>query len=494
MERSFTVACCHSKEQVPSMPANKPSHAWKGLGTIFVRGTRQMTELVVAHVAENTRVEEFRLFLRTSYRSGVVARADFVFLFAPNALSAPILNVIHDEDHNFHRLLSMVSRDDAVDGITTNSSLLTSTSPSTHVFSNSSVSTFNVNAYRRGNSENASSSQPFWGSHTTNHSQSNESDDRMTFKWGSMVGFHTSELNADDTLQGFFDHPPIMLTRWPCYQMLLGIVRHRFKHVLLTDVSGVAMLRDPFTLATRRKLGLYLSLEDRAWGASNAGVLGVNVSTSNAANSESVSTSRRDRVTLSSTSRAALRKQTNAQLNVHQRGVGGKRRARKSAAVGGLYERVYGKRMWSTLEEFERRKKLVNSGVIMGDIHQIRGLANAMVTEIVRVAVERANRDAFPDSVLLSYLLHKSSSVLGKRVLEHLHLLENGESFVHSLIGSQQPSLFSKRSRSAYAMVQGSRKSKRWCNAALVIHSDICTSPADAVVYIDCAFYTNKLS
>ncbi|KAI5085090.1 hypothetical protein GOP47_0001259 [Adiantum capillus-veneris] len=493
VEHSFSVTCCRSKGVVPSPHADKPLHAWKGLGTVFLRGTRAMSELVVAHIAENTRPEELRLFLRTSYRSGVLARADLVFLFDSNALLSSMLDVIYEENHSFHRLLRMSSKDgdqgQSIINASTPSSLQMSSS-------NTTISTLNINAYRKSSSENESSSQPFWGYHTTNCSQNCQSDAMMLFRWGSMVGFDTLELNADDTLAGFFDHPPVMLRRWPCYQMLLGMVRHRFKHVLLTDVSGVAMLQDPFALATRRKVGLYLSLEDRTWGASSAAILGVNVSTLHADYSESMSANRRDRVTLSSTNRAVLRRQNNGHLDVHQRGVGAKRRLRRGTGVGGLYERVYGKRMWSALEEFERRKKLVNSGVILGGIHQIRGLANVMVTEIVRVAMQRTNRDTFPDSVLLSYLLHKSSSVLGKRVLDHLHLLDNGESFVHSLVGSQQSSLFLKRnSRAGYAMIQGNHKSKRWGTAALVINSDICASPADAKVYIDCALqYRNKFS
>ncbi|MCO5607444.1 hypothetical protein L7F22_061640 [Adiantum nelumboides] len=488
VEHSFSVACCRPKGPVPSPHADKPSHAWKGLGTVFVRGTRAMSELIVAHIAENTRVEELRLFLRTSYRSGVLARADLVFIFDSNGLPAPMLNVIYEEEHSFRKLLGMVSRGDQGQSIT-NSSIATLASSFTHPSSsNATISTFNVNAYRKASSENESSAQPFWGSHMSNHSQSNNSsDDTMLFRWGSLVGFDTLELNADETLEGFFDHPPVMLRRWPCYQMLLGMVRHRFRHVLLTPVSGIAMLRDPFAMGTRRKLGLYLSLEDRTWGASNAAMLGVDVSILNAGESESMSASRHDRAALSTSSRTFLRRQSNAHLSVNQRGAGARKRSRKGASAGGLYERVYGKHMWSALEDFERRKKLVNSGVIMGGIHQIRGLANAMVTETVRVAMQRANREAFPDSVLLSYLLHKSSSVLGKRVLDHLHTLDNGESFVHSLIGSQQPSLFLKRTSRAYAMIQGNHKTKRWGNAAQAIHWDICASPADAKVYFDCA-------
>eukprot|EP00250_Pteridium_aquilinum_P003668 c13978_g1_i1 orf=142-1947(-) len=479
-------ACCDQKGG-QSAHVIKPTPALKGLGTVFTRGTKAMSDLVVAHITESTQLEDLRMFLRTLYRSGVIARADMVFLFDSNALPVSMVDIICEENHNFHKLLHVLFSGDEHSHNVANSSFSTSSSSTslppltTHVFSNASISPFN--AYKKASTENeATNTQTFWG--CANLSRGNRSDNEAQLGWGSVVGFSALELNPDDTLEGFLDHPPLTLRRWACYQMLLGMVRHRFKHILLTDVSGVAILGDPFAMV-RRKQGLYLSLEDRAWGASNAMELGVNFSLLNA-DSENDSPQRgglgHSRGTLSS-SKAATKRQLFAQLDVHQKG---RRRARKGAAAGGLYERVYGKRMWSSLEEFEKRKKLVNSGAIVGGIHQIRGLANTMVTEIVKVALERAKRDAFPDNVLLSYLLHKSSSVLGKRVLDHLHLLDNAESFVHSLIGSQQSSLFLKRTMEAYPMIQGHCRSRRWGKAAQAIHEDICSSPADAMVYTDC--------
>lgn len=472
------------KVQKVAVP-NKVAPALKGLGTVFIRGTKVMSELVVAHITEDTQLEDLRLFFRGLYRSGVMARADVVVLFAWNALPVYMVNLINEENSSFHKLLqfsSSESNDVHTDG--------PASSPSP-TQSAASISPFNIDAYKKASAENELTSQPFWGSRVGNLSHGNRSDGAMQqFVWGSIIGFDASELNPDDTLQGFFDHPPVELRRWACYQMLLGMVRHRFKHVLLTDVSGVAILGDPFALA-RRRMGLYLALEDRAWGAANTVELGVKLRALNA-DSDDKSLCQddvaRNRPLRPSSKTAHAKKQPNAQPDValHQRGIGVRRRVRRGALAGGLYERVYGKQMWSTLEEFERTKKLVNSGAIVGGIHQIRGLANSMVTEIVKVALERTNRDAFPDSVLLSYLLHKSSSVLGKRVLDHLYLLDNAGSFVHSLSGSLQSSFFSKRSRAAYPMIQGNSKSKRWFTVAELINYDICTSPAASEVYADC--------
>lgn len=78
------------------------------------------------------------------------------------------------------------------------------------------------------------------------------------------MGFDVSELNPGDALIGFLDQPPIQLRRWACYQMLLGKVRHKFKHVLLTEVKGVLVLGDAMAVV-RKKSGLYLTTQDWTW-------------------------------------------------------------------------------------------------------------------------------------------------------------------------------------------------------------------------------------
>ena len=112
-------------------------------------------------------------------------------------------------------------------------------------------------------------------------------------------------------------------------------------------------------------------------------------------------------------------------------------------------------------------------------------IARSMLKIVVQGSGRRKKRDPFPDKVLLSYLLHKST-VLGKRVMEHLHLMENADSFVHSLIGSEQRSLFLKKNRQPYAMIHGCNKSKQWSSAANVVANDICSSPGDGIEYKDC--------
>ncbi|KAI5060722.1 hypothetical protein GOP47_0025142 [Adiantum capillus-veneris] len=521
--------------------------ALRGLGSVYRKGNKAMGDLVVAHVAENTSLQDLRLFLRTLHRSGVTSRADIVFLFPWNRLPSGMLDVIHEENAHFKNLMQKVSKEHmGPPGSMSNSSSSMPTLPSSSssetlpssssmplascTSSNSSINPLNLNAYSGSGSEHEPSAQPLWGIRNLNTSQTNNTDEgSLSHQFGSMVGFSVSELNSDNALQGFINHPPLALRRWACYQMLLGMVRHRFKHILLTDASGVAILRDPFVAMGKKRAALYVSLEDRAWGASFSGdELGVRlgsldievgiaseslIALQSGLNSSSLrrqlssygdgkgnianavanlddgkkgdvpSTSR-----FSRTQRSHWRRASRQRIDTRRRsGTGRRRRARKaSSPTGGLCERVYGRQMWSTLEENEKKKKLVNSAVIMGSIQQVRGLANTMVTEIVKVALERKNRDAFPDSVLLSYLIHRSTSVLGKRVVEHLHLMDNADSYVHSLIGSQQTSFFLKKTRAAYSVIHGNSKSKRWEIVMRAIRRDICASEGDAGVYSDC--------
>lgn len=514
--------------------------ALKGLGSVYRKGTKAMSELVVAHVEERTSLQDLRLFLRTLHRSGVTARADIVFLFAWDTSPSAMVDVIHEENLHFDKLMRLLSNDrlDVHAEVSNSSTSMLSSSMSLPTTSsrpcsscsssNVTISPFNINAFRKSGSDRELSAQPLWGVRNLGASQMNRTDGTFSIDWGSIVGFDVSELNPDDALQGFIDGPPLVLRRWACYQMLLGMVRHKFKHILLTDVSGVAILRDPFTTMAKRRMGLYLSLEDRPWGVTFGDELGIRLGSLDAElntesehvialrNSSNLTGLRRqlyvygEGSTLSGESTDAnavavdegnkndmrppgLRQDRSTSPRktgrlTHRRNSGGRRRrGRKATAAGGLYERVYGRRMWSSLEENERKKKLVNSAVIMGSLQQIRGLANTMVTEIVKVALERKNREAFPDSVLLSYLLHKSTSVLGKRVVEHLHLMDNSESFVHCLVGSQQPSFFFKKTRAAYPIIHGNSKGKRWGNVVRLIRRDLCSSPADAMVYRDCS-------
>eukprot|EP00249_Psilotum_nudum_P008833 c21537_g1_i1 orf=986-2815(-) len=478
--------------------------ALKGMGTVYRIGTRAMNELLVAHVSESTLAEDFRLFMRTLHRSGATARADLVLLLPWSTPPASIIDVIFEEENSFRGLLSRIQLFTG-QFPTNNSSVIESRNDSrssmfspAHLYANSTLSPFNFNAFRKAAKEGDSSVQPLWGERHGNLSQGTR-EVPQDAAWGSIVSFEVSELNPDDALRGFIDQPPLQLRRWACYQMLLGMVRHKFKHIVLVEASGVLVLRDPLAVL-RRKSGLYLSLEDRTWAAVAIDEEIKQINRYIPPNGINQTGNLRDRELLAvekdgnrepeeeaepmGTSRLAS-KQSNATTEMHRKM--GRRRRRRKATLPGICERVYGRQMWSSLEEAEKKKRLINSDAVLGEIHQIRGLANAMVIEIVKVALDRKNRRPFPDNVLLSYLLHKSS-VLGKRVLEHLHLLSNQDSFVHSLIGSNQSTAFFKKGSSQpYAMIHGYNKSKRWRNIRSEVQKQLCSSSAqEAALYPDC--------
>jgi len=309
------------------------------------------------------------------------------------------------------------------------------------------ISRFNSGAFKKAAQdrnhgvEDGKANEPLWGPHNGNKSTGS---DNMFFEpvWGSIVGFDVAELNPDDALIGFLDQPPIHLRRWACYQMLLGKVRHKFKHVLLTEVKGVLVFGDAMAVV-RKKNGLYLTVQDRTW-------------------SDPMPENDTDIV------KSGL---NNEEGN--------------SVRMQGIFESVYGHQLWTSLEKREKEMKLVNSGVILGGIQPVRRLANAMMTEIVRVALQRKSRNPFPDSVLLTYLLQKSY-VLGKKVMENVHTVENSDSIVHSLEQSKQTDLFFRKKTCPYTILQGYANSDGRSNITAMLLDDICSSQADAVAYEDC--------
>jgi hypothetical protein len=183
-------------------------------------------------------------------------------------------------------------------------------------------------------------------------------------------------------------------------------------------------------------------------------------------------------------------------------------------------EQVYGKQVWDSLEEEEKRRlRVLSSGVMMGGMRSVRSLASAMATEVVRVAILRKSAQQFliNDEAILSYLVHKSSA-LGRKVASHLHIvLASGDSSSINLLSDgskqQQQQQQLQWTRSAFfrahengvlttrfALIQGywscsdgtvtSCEERR--NSLLAsLHKDICLSSRlladhDSPVYRDC--------
>ncbi|CAN7128593.1 unnamed protein product, partial [Brassica rapa subsp. narinosa] len=206
--------------------------ALQRMGTLFLRGTKCMHDLVVAHVASDTTEEDLRLFMRLLHRSGVTSRSDVVLLFNSPSSVTRLTNMIEEENNSFLKLVD-VHR-------TSNSSN-----------QNGPVLGFNLTRFMKKQSKK-DTSEPIWGkkSHRVNDSALNETTESLTH--GSVVGFDVAELDPENSLSGFIEHVPISLRRWACYPMLLGRVRRNFKHVMLVDAKTSLFVGDPFTRIRNR--------------------------------------------------------------------------------------------------------------------------------------------------------------------------------------------------------------------------------------------------
>ncbi|KAL0725498.1 hypothetical protein Bca4012_040097 [Brassica carinata] len=193
--------------------------ALQGMGTLFLRGTRSMHDLLVAHVASDTTEQDLRLFVRLLHRSGVTSRSDVVLLFDSRRFN----RLIEEENNSFTKLVNLYRNSNRTD----------------------SVWGFNLSRFTK-NQSKKDTSESIWGKKT--HRDNNETE----LTHGSVVGFDVAELDPENSLSGFMDHVPIALRRWACYPMLLGRVRRNFKHVMLVDAKSSLFLGDPFTRIRNR--------------------------------------------------------------------------------------------------------------------------------------------------------------------------------------------------------------------------------------------------
>ena len=298
--------------------------------------------------------------------------------------------------------------------------------------------------------------------------------------YGSVVSFDIQELDPQDALQGFFDTPPVQLRRWVCYDMLLGMIKSRYKNVLVSQVKGVYILGDALT-ATRKKQTLYITAEDMVWSdakrepvasrsaeevqaESSEESFRSNVVDLPLARHESIRRSLRESSKLKAPEdgeaedgEAVNGESTEASNEENQfEGLKVVKAAVKLAQTWrqaqGLIQSVYGPQLWNTLDEPAKQQAVVSPAVIMGGVQFVRGLANKMTFEIVRVAMERKSRRTFHDKAVLNMWIHKKTA-LGKRIVDHLKVVKNQDSFVYSVAGSRQPSLWRKRDESSRYLV-----------------------------------------
>lgn len=204
--------------------------ALQGMGTLFRRGTRRMNDLVVANVAEEVTADEFRLFLRTLHRSGVTAKSDVIFVFDSSS-SPNFSSVFVEEDDSFQKLLRQ-SRNKPVNS------------------TGNSIFSFDMTQFLKSGKKDAG--EPIWGKKTQGNFNDSGEAESTRFRYGSILGFETNELDPENSLSGFLDHVPMRLRRWACYPMLLGRVRRNFKHIMLADVGNSLIVGDPLVRVRNR--------------------------------------------------------------------------------------------------------------------------------------------------------------------------------------------------------------------------------------------------
>lgn len=278
--------------------------------------------------------------------------------------------------------------------------------------------------------------------------------------WGSVVSFDVQELDPQDALQGFFDAPPVQLRRWVCYDMLLGMIKSRYKIVLVSQVKGVYVLGDALS-ATRKKPTLYITAEDLVWRDAKrepvAEILSEevdgNVNDEDSLRSTVVDlpAARHESIRRILRESSRLKASEDGGINAEAKEISNEGRTEGPKAkkeppqtwrhAQGLIQSVYGTQVWSTLEEPDKQRAVVSTAVIMGGVQYVRGLSIKMTSEIVRVAMERKSRRTFHDKAVLNMWMHKKAA-LGKRIADHLKVMRNQDSVVHSAQTSRQPFVF----------------------------------------------------
>ncbi|XP_055808402.1 uncharacterized protein LOC129876949 [Solanum dulcamara] len=216
----FTISTCEPSPRTQLSKSKFPpfqQHALQGMGTLYRKGTRSMSDLIVAHVIESVTLQELKLFTKLIYRSKISSKSDILFIFPIKSI--PFENTIVEENTSFLKLIH---------GYKDNSSNI----DPTH---------FLISSNKANRSE-----EPIWG--RKKQSNFREEDDNKTestrFSYGSVVGFYADELDPENSLSGFMDHVSMNLRRWACYPMLFGRIRRNFKHIMLVDVKEMLVLGD----------------------------------------------------------------------------------------------------------------------------------------------------------------------------------------------------------------------------------------------------------
>lgn len=192
-----------------------------------------MSDLVVAHVVEDTIEDELRLFLRVLHRSGLTARSDVVFIFASASSSSRFASSIQQENDLFLSLIDHYAELNLTD-------MSLKKKPESY---------FDAARFFKVGKKGKVIGEPLWGkksrSNLTNPEADKGDNEVAQLSYGSVLSFDATELDPENSLAGFLDHVPLKLRRWACYPMLLGRVRRNFKHVMLADAKNLVVTNDP---------------------------------------------------------------------------------------------------------------------------------------------------------------------------------------------------------------------------------------------------------
>ncbi|KAM7272002.1 hypothetical protein ACFE04_031216 [Oxalis oulophora] len=222
--------------ETPPPETPPPPPITKRMGTLFRRGNRAMSDLIVCRVTEDVNEHELRLFLRVLHRSGLTAKADMVVIFANLTQMERFKGVVEVENESFMKLVEYYKNGGGSGG-----------GGGGNVSKEKFGLGFDLNVFMRSGKKEFG--EPLWGrrrikNFTNSNAVGNETG-ATRLSYGSVVGFEANELDPENSLSGFMDHVPMTLRQWACYPMLLGRVRRNFKHVMLVDVKNSVLLGDP---------------------------------------------------------------------------------------------------------------------------------------------------------------------------------------------------------------------------------------------------------
>ncbi|KAL2480649.1 hypothetical protein Adt_33615 [Abeliophyllum distichum] len=220
--RQLTLMMNNSSSTSGSLSRKQLSHALQGMGTLYRRGTRAMSDLIVAHAVESLTSHELKLFLRLLYRSSLTSRSDLVFIFPSK--SPDFDSTILQENDSFLKLVTRYAK----------------MNRSTH-----SVASFDVTQFTKMSKKERESGEPIWGRRIRSNFSVEGETESTPLSYGSVVSFDMEELDQENSLAGLLEHVPLNLRRWSCYPMLLGRVRRNFKHIVLVDVKEMLLVGDP---------------------------------------------------------------------------------------------------------------------------------------------------------------------------------------------------------------------------------------------------------